>query len=278
MYIKGDFHIHTTASDGVLTPKEVIELAKKNNLDIIAITDHDTTAGIEEALEYGYAIGVKVIPGIELSALHNGESIHILGYFKDNSFLNPEFQNFLLNIHEYRLFRAKKIVENLEKFFNIKISYDRILELSKGVIARPHIASAIIEAGYPYSWDYIFDNIINNESPAYVPNKQISIPEGIALLKSFNAVVVLAHPILIKNTDIEELLNYDFDGIEAFYYLNTPAQTDDLVNKASRHNKFVSAGSDFHGITTGDTKHGNISTVSLTGNYLEVFLNHLKYI
>jgi len=276
MYIKGDFHIHTTASDGHLTPKEVVELAKQNNLDIIAITDHDTTAGIEEALKYGCDLGVKIIPGIELSTLHKGESVHILGYFKDNSFLNPEFQKFLLDMHEYRLFRAKKIVENLERFFNIKISYDRILEISEGVIARPHIASAIIEAGYPYSWVYIFDNIINSESPAYVPNKKISIEEGIALLKSFNAVVVLAHPILIKNTTIEELLAYDFDGIEAIYYLNTPNQTDELVKKTLKHNKFVSAGSDFHGITTGDTKHGNISAVSLTSSNLERFLNELN--
>jgi len=272
MYLKGDFHIHTTASDGHLNPIEVVNLAKENGVDVIAITDHDTTDGIEKALSHSKALNLKVIPGIELSVLHNGESVHILGYFKDDSYNDDKFQSFLKDMHDYRIYRAKKIVENLETFFNIKIDYDKVFKSAKGVIARPHIASAIIEAGYPYSWAYIFDNIINKESPAYVPNKKITIPEGIALLKYYNAIVVLAHPILIKNSTVDELLQYDFDGIEAIYYLNSKIQTEELMEKALNHNKLISAGSDFHGITLGDTKHGTISSVFLENPYLERFM------
>lgn len=278
MYLKGDFHIHTTASDGHLTSEKVVSLSKENGLDIIAITDHDTTAGVEKAISCGNALNLKVIPGIELSVLHKEESVHILGYFKDDSYKNNKLQNFLKDMHDYRIYRAKKIVENLETFFNIKIDYDKIYKSAKGVIARPHIASAILEAGYPYSWNYIFDNIINKESPAYVSNKKITISQGIALLKSFNAVVVLAHPILIKNSTVDELMEYDFDGIEALYYLNSAAQTEELKEKALKYNKLISAGSDFHGIPSGDTKHGTIGEVSLEGLELEKFITAIfKY-
>lgn len=276
MYKKGDFHLHTTASDGKLSPSELVNLAKKQDFDIIAITDHDNTFGLKEAINCGMEVGVKIIPGIELSTRYNNESIHILGYFKDTSYQKDFFQNYLKDIQDYRIKRAKKILDNLYKIFNIKLNFNKIIENNKGVIARPHIAKAIIEAGYPYDFDFIFDNMIGNDSPAYVPNKEISIEEGISVLKSANAITSLAHPTLIKKTPVEELLKYDFDCIEAIYPLNKKGETEKFIKLAEKFNKNISAGSDYHGPDKADTKHGYIGDAFLTNTDLKNFLSLLN--
>jgi len=275
MYNRGDFHLHTNASDGKLSPKELIHEASLNGLDIIAITDHDTTLNVEEGIREGISNNIRVIPGIELSTVHNNESIHILGYFKDDKYKNPAFQSFLKDIDDFRLFRGRKIVENLDTFFKIKLDYQKVLEAAKGVVARPHIAKAIIDAGYKYDWKYIFDNFLSNDSPAYVHIKRISTADGISILKEVNALVVLAHPVLIKNTSIDEMLGYDFDGIEAVYPINTKKQKSFLKLKAKEYGKLITAGSDFHGITKCDTKHGLVGCVSLSNEELATFVNAL---
>lgn len=276
MYCKGDFHMHTNASDGKYSPRELISLAKEKGIDILAITDHDTTDNLDDAIEAGLALNVKVIPGIELSTLHNKESIHILGYFKDDSFKNKNFQDFLKDMKEYRIWRAKKIIDNLYMFFKIKIDYETILKNSNGVIARPHIAKAIMESGYNYTFDFIFRNILNDKSPAYVPNKKISIDEGIKLLKSVNATVVLAHPVLIKNTSLEEIIKFDFDGLEAIYPANTEKDTNRLIDMAKKYNKIITAGSDFHTGDKSDTKHGILGDIYLDEEAIQKLLNILN--
>lgn len=275
MYQKGDFHLHSNKSDGKLPPKGLVRLAQKYNLDIMAITDHDTTDGCNEAIIEGSILGIKVVPGIELSTLHQGESIHILGYFTDDRYKNSEFQLFLKDMANYRVWRAKKIAKNLNTYFNIKINCDKMLDDSNGVIARPHIARAIIESGYSYSQDYIFDNFISKSSPAFVPNKKVSISEGIKLLKNVGAVVVLAHPVLVKKSNIDDLLSFDFDGVEAIYSMNTENDSKKFILKAKDYNKFYTAGSDFHGIDQDDTRHKGMASVSLQGEALEEFVKRL---
>ncbi|MBU3090626.1 PHP domain-containing protein [Clostridium sp. CM028] len=276
MYNRGDFHLHTNASDGKLSPKELIHEASLNGLDIIAITDHDTTLNVEEGIREGLIENIRVIPGIELSTIYNNESIHILGYFKDDKYKDVAFQNFLKDIDDFRILRAKKIVENLDTFFKIKLDYQKVLDEAKGVIARPHIAKAIIDAGYKYDWKYIFDNFLSNSSPAYVHIKRISTADGITILKKVNALVVLAHPVLIKKSTIDEMLSLDFDGIEAVYPINTKKQKSLLKSKAKEYGKLITAGSDFHGITTSDTSHGVVGSVSLSHNELATFVNALE--
>jgi len=275
MYNRGDFHLHTNASDGKLSPKELIHEASLNGLDIIAITDHDTTINIEQGIKDGISENIRVIPGIELSTTHNNESIHILGYFKDDKYKDVDFQNFLKDIDDFRIFRAKKIIENLDIFFNIKLDYQNVLDVAQGVIARPHIAKAIINAGYKYDWKYIFDNFLSNDSPAYVHIKRISTADGINILKKVNALVVLAHPVLIKKSSIDEMLSFDFDGIEAVYPINTKKQKTLLKLKAKEYSKFITAGSDFHGISTSDTGHGLVGSVFLSHEELNIFVNAL---
>jgi len=278
MFKKGDFHLHTTASDGKLTPSELIKMASAEKIDIVAITDHDTTKGLQEGILAGEKYGVKVIPGIEFSTLHNEESIHVLGYFKDDSYKSEKFQTFLSEMHDYRTWRAQRIVANLKIYFDIDIDSNQLVKDTKGVIARPHIAQAIINAGYNYSWEYLFNNIISKDSPAYVPNKSISISEGIKILKEVNALLVLAHPTLIKKSTIEELIQFDFDGIEGIYPLNSEEDTKKYLKLAKENHKIITAGSDYHGIGVQDTKHGFIGSVTLTDENLKIFLEKLKIV
>lgn len=276
MELRGDFHLHTTASDGKLSPTELVRLAKKEQIGCIAVTDHDTISGLGEALKAGEQEEIQVIPGIELSTLHQGESIHILGYFKGDAYKSVDFRNWLQEMIDYREWRGRKIVENLKIYYDIELQYEKILEKSKGVIARPHIAEAILEAGYDYTWDKIFDTVLNKDSKAYVPNKKVTIQEGIRRLKEVNALVVLAHPVLIRKTDPEDLMQFDFDGVEAIYTLHDGEKTDFYRSLAARYGKLITAGSDYHGLGKGDTKHGYIGAVTLSGKPLEAFLSKVK--
>ncbi|MBE6058719.1 MULTISPECIES: PHP domain-containing protein [unclassified Clostridium] len=272
MNIIAEFHCHTTASDGRFSPSQVVEMAKNKNVELLSITDHDTTEGISEALTKANEISLNFIPGIELSCNHNGESIHILGYFKGNDYKDETLIKFLNNLKRNRETRASSIVKNLDKYFNIKINVDDVLKISNGVIARPHIAQAIVNAGYPFDFQHIFDKFIGNDSPAYVPNKHISIPEGIELLKKYNCVVILAHPKLIKKTPIKNILNYDFHGIEALYYQNFKRETDEFISLAKSRDMIITCGSDFHGISKDDTKHGNIGDMFLSEEDFKKFM------
>lgn len=272
MNVRAEFHCHTTASDGRLSPSQVVELAKEKSVKLLAITDHDTTEGIEEALNRGKELGVTIIPGIELSCLHNGESVHILGYFKGEGYKDSELLTYLSSLKKSRLERATLMVQNLEKYFDLKVDLNRVLELGEGVVARPHLAQAIIEAGYNYEWNYIFDKFISKNSPAYVENKKISIPEGIAFLKRYDCIVILAHPKLIKKSPIKEFLSYGFDGLEAVYFQNFKRETDELVSLCRYNNLLITCGSDFHGIFSGDTKHGVLGDMSIDEEYFNKFL------
>lgn len=272
MNLKADLHLHTTASDGKLSPAELVTLACQEGLNIIAITDHDTTAGIDLALSAAEALPIRVIPAIELSTQHNGETIHVLGYFRDDNYRSEDFQKYLQDTKDHREYRGKEIVKRLKDHFDISLDYENLVQEAKGVIARPHIARAIMDAGYNYSWEYIFEKIIGSNSPAYVPNKKLSTEDGIKLLKSVNAIVVLAHPVLVKRTSCEDLLKLGFHGIEAIYPQNSETDTSNYINLALNRKILITAGSDYHGGDTGDVKHGYIGRIGYDTAYLNEFI------
>lgn len=259
--IKCDLHTHSTASDGNYSPQEVVNIALKNNVKYLALTDHDSINGIEEAKKASENTNLTLIPGIELSTVHNEESIHVIGLFKGNDYLNPELINFLNEMREKRKNRALIIIEKLKEHFDIIINPETLLCRGDEIIARPHIAQAIVDAGYPYSFDYIFNNIIGNDCPAYVPSTKISTEDGIKIIKNFNGIAILAHPKLIKKTPINEFIIMGIDGLEVFYYLNTPNETEYFKSLAKEHNLLMSVGSDCHGIKS-DGRHGDIGEVN----------------
>lgn len=272
---KCDLHTHSICSDGRFKPEEIIQMAKERNLDYISLTDHDTLSGVNDAMEEAKKLNVNFIPGIELSTEYNGESIHVLGFFNKESYNNPRLNIILEEFKEKRISRAYKIVENLKKFHNIELDINKVLSNGKDTIARPHIAKAIIDAGYPYDHDYIFKNFIGNDCPAYVPSTKLSTIDGIKLLKEFNALVFLAHPVLVKKTPVEDLLKLGFDGLEAIYYKNTPSDTDKFLDLAMKMNLYISCGSDCHGIPS-DISHGNVGDVNIPEE--NNILNMLKWL
>ena len=271
-----DLHTHSTASDGKFSPKEVVKKAYDRGVKYLALTDHDTLSGIDEAKEEAEKLGLNFIPGIELSTTYKGETIHILGYFRGDDYKNPELNNYLEDIKKKRIERAHEIVRRLKKFNDIEIDVNEVLKNGKDTIARPHIAKAIIDAGYNYSKEYIFDNFIGDHCPAYIPANKLDSEDGIKLLRKYNAVVVLAHPVLLKKLDIMDVLHLDFDGIEGIYSLNTPEATENFLKIVDKKGLITSCGSDSHGHEDDDAKHGILGSQSMEESRVEKFLNKLN--
>ncbi|WP_244833112.1 PHP domain-containing protein [Clostridium sp. BJN0001] len=272
---KCDFHIHTIYSDGLLSPSEIILLSDERNQKYIAITDHDTTEGLDDAINLSKNANVKLIPGIELSTSYKDKSVHILGFFKKDSYKNKDLNSKLTELQNYRVIRAKKIVQKLKDEFNIIISVEKLLKNSKDTVARPNIAREIINAGYPYTHEYIFNNFIGENCKAYVRTKKINTKDGINFLKDNGAVVFLAHPKLIHKEYLQEVLKLHFDGIEAIYSQNTNEENSYFIDYAKKNNLLISCGSDFHGNPTKDKKHGDLGCVELSRDDLNKFLSAL---
>jgi predicted metal-dependent phosphoesterase TrpH len=196
MFTRGDFHIHSTDSDGSLTPKEIILSARSRGIDTISITDHNTVKGVEQAAIAGNLYGVSVVPGIELSTRYMGKRIHILGYFRSYSFNNSTFLKILEYIKSHKIVEARKILYN---YIETEDCGDRL-----------------------------------------------SILEGINFLRTFDATVVLAHPVRINSTVFSDIISMPFDGIEAKYCHNDYYDTSFFINLALNQFSFYTAGSDFH--------------------------------
>lgn len=274
--IKVDFHTHSTSSDGLLSSVEMVRRAYANGVKHLSITDHDTISGLEDAILESKKLGINFIPGIELSTTYKGESIHILGYFRDDSYNIYEFTDYLHELKNRREIRARRIVEKLKEVCNIEISIDNVLNRGKDIVARPHIAYEIMDSGYTYNQDYIFDNFIGKDGPAFVPTTKLNTKEGVKLLQKYNALVFLAHPKLIKNSKIEEFLEMGLDGIEAIYYQNTKEEEEMYLNLIKEHGLLTSIGSDCHGNFIDDTRHGDIGCMNYREDYLESFLHNLN--
>ena len=274
--IKCDLHTHSTAADGRYSPSEVVKKAFERGVKYLALTDHDTVSGIEEANAEAEKLDIHFIPGVELSTTYKGETVHILGYFKGDDYKNPDLNHFLEDLKTKRIERAHEIVRRLKKFNDIEIDVNDVLKNGKDTIARPHIAKAIMDAGYNYTKEYIFDNFIGDHCPAYVPANKLDAEEGIKLLRSYNAIGVLAHPVLLKKLNVLDVLHLDFDGIEGIYGLNTPEDTKNFLKIVDQKNIITSCGSDSHGYEGDDKKHGILGSMSIEEERLKKFLDKLN--
>ncbi len=271
-----DLHTHSTASDGKFSPSEVVKKAYDRGVKYLALTDHDTLSGIQEAKETAEKLDIHFIPGVELSTTYKGETIHILGYFRGDDYKNVELNNFLEDLKTKRIARAHEIVRRLKKFNDIEIDVNEVLKNGKDTIARPHIAKAIMDAGYNYTKEYIFDNFIGDHCPAYIPSNKLATEEGIALLRKYNALVILAHPVLLKKLHVLDVLHLDFDGIEGIYGLNTKEDTERFLKIVDQKNILTSCGSDSHGYEEDDKKHGFLGSQSIEENRLNKFIDALN--
>jgi 3',5'-nucleoside bisphosphate phosphatase len=254
-----DLHMHTTASDGELTPEELVTLALKRGLHIIAITDHDNTDGNRAG--HQIASGkLTVIPGIELGAEDHG-LVDVLGYFirREEMEEGTPFQAWLAELREDRFHRGGRMVQRLIEI-GLPISFERVLEIAGDApITRPHVARALVEAGHAESTKDAFNRFIGEGAPAYVARKRLLPEQAIEHLHSVGACAVLAHPARVKNYTalIERLAPLGLDGVEVVHPDNDENTRLNLRGLAKQYDLLMTGGSDFHrpdkegGITLG---------------------------
>lgn len=268
--LRADLHMHSVHSDGTLTVKKLLDYAKSKRLDIIALTDHDSTEGVKEAIEYGKEINIKVIPAMELSTEHNGESVHVLGYFKGE--VPQEVKEFSKVQHVRRRERIYKMAQNMVALYGFKINFERLMK-PIGTITRAHLIREINLSNPEYEKEYVFKNCLSEGCPGYISSTKLSTAEGIEFLKRNNAIVVIAHPTLLKKNDVLELINDQVDGLEAIYPKNKAKDETLFRSICKERGMIVTAGSDYHGII--DYSHEDLAYNVLEGEDLELFLKRL---
>ena len=250
-----DLHLHTHASDGLYTPKQLVELAVEKGLCAIGITDHDAVRSIKPAIEEAESYNLEIIPGVELSTVDRQLDVHILGYFIDIK--NKRMLHYIQLFQEERVRRAKKIVAKLYDL-GMKLNLDLIMQnAGPGSIGRPHIADALMEEGYVLSYDEAFYKFLGNNKPAYVPKYKISPSEGIELIQNAGGLSFLAHPGLDITTEtIAGYIKLGLDGIEIRHPKHSQHKVNELYQFAIRHELLVSGGSDCHGNRKGQEMMG----------------------
>lgn len=250
-----DLHLHTTASDGEYNPKDVIKLAKENGVDTVAIADHDTVAGLEEAIEEGKKIGVEVISAVELNANVEKGKMHILGYYMD--YKDAEFVKAMESLKKDREDRNNEFIDEFHKQ-NVNITLEQVKKYAIGsIIAKPHFARALYDNGYIKDIEEAYTNYFNVPPMKNIKRQSITPKQAIELIKNAGGISVIAHPVTLKLDDneldekIKELKKYGLDGMECYNNIHTKEDIAKLKEIANKNNMLITAGSDFHGpITT----------------------------
>ncbi|HYA90061.1 MAG TPA: PHP domain-containing protein [Thermodesulfobacteriota bacterium] len=248
-----DLHLHTTASDGVLSPSEIVRYAKAKGLQAIAITDHDTVEGCEEGLLEGERIGFEVIPGIEISADHSPGSMHILGFFLDIH--HPLLTERLKFLQKARAERNPKITEKLNKL-GIEITFEEVLRASGGgQVGRPHFANVLLEKKVVRNFQEAFDRFLKKGAPAYVDKFRFTSKEALHFINQAEGVAVLAHPNTLGMDGYSELekiilhlVNEGLKGIEVYYPEHSPAEILQYKSLAEKYGLLSTGGTDYHGM------------------------------
>jgi predicted metal-dependent phosphoesterase TrpH len=262
-----DLHIHTTASDGRLSPNKILQQAIEVGLSYIAITDHDTVDGLLEILEIiekNFIDDISIIPGIELSTEFPENEVHILGYQID--IYNLELRNQLNLLVTHRHERIKQMIYKLNQL-GYAIDYLRVLEIAKQStsIGRPHLAMALIEKGYFSNVSDVFTTLLNKSAPAYVPHYKLTPVQAITLIKKVGGIPVLAHPGLIGNDNIVlDLINTGILGLEVFHPTHNELQIQKYLDMTNQYQLLITGGSDFHAVPTRFPEKLGIFTIPIS--------------
>ena len=255
-----DLHVHSDHSDGTYSVKELIAYACEKGLKAIALTDHDTVSGVEEALREGEKCGLMVISGIEISCSYGSGELHILGLNID--YKSSVFDDFIVSCRESRENRNKRMAEKLCEL-GVQVSYDELRQLyPSATITRAHFSRYLQEKGYVSSKNEAFERYLGSSRPAYVTRERISPKEAIDMIKQAGGHPVLAHPLLYKmgkdrlNSLFDYLKGLGLEGIEGLYSLNTPSDDVMLSRMAESHGLYITGGSDFHGSNKPDIDLG----------------------
>lgn len=259
-----DLHIHSTFSDGLLKPAEVVDLADSQGLKAIAITDHDTAAGTDEAMQRGNEKKIEVLAGIEISSWHGDTSMHILGYhFKHE---DKKFNSRLQLLQDGRESRNIRIIENLNKL-GIRVDLGELLHYSEyGQTGRPHIARLLVDKGVTKTIDLAFKYYLRRGAAAYAERFRFSALDAIAMIREAGGIAVLAHPSSLDPTLrsipllLKNLRKMGLEGVEVYYPSHSPKAVKALLQMADEMGLLITGGSDFHGMervgyTTDDWLH-----------------------
>jgi hypothetical protein len=265
---RADLHVHTTASDGIHSPCEIVRKAHEAGLSTVAVTDHDTIAGVGDALKEGELLGIQVIPGIEISTYADGVDIHVLGYLTDNG--NEPWLKRLEGLRGVRGDRNGMIVDRLREL-GVPIAWRDVEAVAlerqqaggaKGKsVGRPHIAEALIRIGAVETMGEAFDRYLAAGAAAYVEMPKVHPAEAVRFIHEAGGVAVIAHPGLYGNDGlVEELVAGGADGIEVYHPDHGPAEEERYDAIARRYGIVATGGSDFHGERLGVSYHGALGS------------------
>jgi predicted metal-dependent phosphoesterase TrpH len=258
-----DLHTHSIYSDGTMTPTQLVSLAADAGIKAIALCDHDSLSGIDEALIAGNNSDIEVIPAVELSVQHkNYSDIHLLGYYIDHH--DPAFSQKMNEFRQRRETRGVTLINRLNKVLlkegKTPLSFENIADNVEGAFGRPHIGRALIESGSAVNMQDAFDRYLE---PYNVPKIYLPIEEGLAEIKRLGGLSVLAHPVSITRDlnllqkIIKELAEIGLDGLEVYNNMSNKQETEQLQGIANRLGLAITGGSDFHG-TEGDVEIGKV--------------------
>lgn len=253
-----DLHTHTYHSDGTRSPREVVDVARKHGIDILAISDHDNIAAYFEIKGYADEVGVTLVPAIELSCGYGGIDIHVLAYAFDPHL--PIIEERLRGFREARHRRGHSMVEQLRSL-EYMISRERVDELAAGgALGRPHVARALVEAGYVASVSEAFDKLLGTGKPGYVEKERFSIDEAVALIHTAGGLTSIAHPTLYPNheTIVPLLLDQGLDAVEVIHPDVDKWSRERYTHLTRFRGKFATGGSD---------DHGTVKTIETLGTF-----------
>jgi predicted metal-dependent phosphoesterase TrpH len=258
--MKVDLHLHTTASDGSLSPSAVVWAARAGGLDVIAITDHDTCAGVAEATA-ALPDALHVVAGVELSTTLEGSELHILGYFIDPN--NAELLAHAEQAVIARRIRVERMLDMLRKY-SIHVTLEEVLESAEGstrILGRPHVARALQKKGYVQTPAEAFDRFLGDAGPCFLPTELLNPAAAISMIKQAGGVALWAHPRAdILERELPRLVDWGIDGLECFRPRATIDDIATIQRYAAASNLLVSGGSDWHG-----TWHGRLGDFYVDG-------------
>jgi predicted metal-dependent phosphoesterase TrpH len=245
---RADLHTHSNCSDGLLSPTALVELAASRGVQVLALTDHDSTEGLPEALEAASRYpGFTLIPGVEMSTDVPGSEVHVLGYFLDLK--DGRLQEELARLRSLRRDRGRRMVEKLRDM-GVDISWERVQAIADGgAVGRPHVAQALLEKGCIASVQEAFERYIGRNGPAYVEREKMTPAEAVAFLHQRRALPVLAHPREMEDLEgmLPALQETGLAGMEVYYQDYDEASIERLLRIARRHGLLPTGGSDYHG-------------------------------
>lgn len=243
-----DLHMHTTCSDGLLSPAQLLEKVRGADLAAFSITDHDTIDGYRSVASFISESDSELITGVELSVSLDGNDIHMLAYLFDPD--NADFNRALDSFRSQRGERGKQMVELLRKQ-GVDISYEEVESTADGaVVGRPHVAETMHRIGAIKSYEEAFKKYIGQNCPAYIPKTIVHPQEAIELIHRAGGVTIMAHPFVANmQSYLETMATMGLDGVEAYHYTHSSAQTLQMIDAANRYNMIYTGGSDFHGRT-----------------------------